>query len=109
MHRRAPLAAATIATVVALVGGLLPASVAAVGPRTAPQARFHRLDVKGIDPQLLPAMLRRRQTHCRNLSPHTVGALERLGQILHALYINEPVQAGKLEARVGLVDHRPGC
>ncbi|HYC07138.1 MAG TPA: peptidase S8 and S53 subtilisin kexin sedolisin, partial [Candidatus Binatia bacterium] len=57
MHRRAPFAAATIATVVALVGGPLPASVAAIGPKTAPQARFHRLDVKGIDPQLLPEML----------------------------------------------------
>jgi len=57
VHRRAPFAAATVATVVALAGSMLPVGVAAVGPRTAPQARFHRLDVKGIDPQLLPEML----------------------------------------------------
>jgi minor extracellular serine protease Vpr len=54
VHRKVLPVAASI---VVLLAATLPLATAAVEPHRSPATRFHRLDVRGVDPHLLPAML----------------------------------------------------
>src|SRR3974390_1253070 len=72
-----------------------------------------RTDARGsparqLSSQLLRLVFRSREAHGGDLAADVIGVLQGLGEVLYGFNIDEPVEAGELEAWVGFIHNRPG-